>query len=118
MKHFLPFLLLLLGFGCDVSAATYNLTPTANLQKLSREATTTSEDTYIFTPGVSGITTYVQIVATTVGVLIHSTSGMSQSDGFPIPTGVGFTFKVEGVTTIYLSGNGGTGSVDMIVLHQ
>jgi hypothetical protein len=93
-----------------------NRTITGRGQKLTRQATSTTEDTYTLTnPNVNGVL-YVQLVPSTVGIFYHSTSGQSQTDGMPIAAGASVTIPIPSGAPFYISAQTGTGTLDMLVL--
>ena len=95
-------------------------TPTAGFrgQKITREATSTVEDTYTVTSSVNdgGAQLNLQIVPSGVGVFYHTTAGLTQTDGYPIGAGQPFTIPLGATTKFYLSAQSGTGTVDFVVL--
>lgn len=95
-----------------------NRTATAKGQKLLRQATSVTEDTYTITlanpTGATGFS--LQLQPSTVGVFYHTTSGQTQADGYPIAAGATFTIPLGTNTVFYISAQSATGTLDLVVL--
>ena len=95
-------------------------------QKLTRQATSTTEDAYTLshptTPGADFTAlrgmgpVFVQLLPGTVGIFYHTTVALAASDGIAVAAGQTLTVPVTLGTPFYIVAQSATGTLDLLVV--